>query len=51
MNAARMSKGIMRVGMALGVIAVLMVAFSPLIIGNFGTTLVVGSSPLSWQCQ
>lgn len=47
MEAARMSKTTMRVGIALGVIAVLMIAFGPLILGNFGTTLVVGSSPLS----
>lgn len=47
MEAATMSRKTMWAGIVLGVIAVLMIAFSRLIIGNFGTTIVVGSSSLA----
>ena len=47
MHASRMLKTTMRVGVLLGVIAVLLIAFSPLILGNFGTTTVVADAPVA----
>ncbi|TJY69015.1 hypothetical protein E4J89_12495 [Arthrobacter sp. CAU 1506] len=42
-----MSKTTMRAGILLGVIAVLMIAFGPLILGNFGTTTVIEDAPVA----
>jgi hypothetical protein len=46
-EASRLSKSTMRVGMVLGVIAVLLLAFSPQIMGNFGTTRVIEGAPVA----
>jgi Na+-driven multidrug efflux pump len=47
MGASRILKTTMRVGVMLGVIAVLLIALSPLILGNFGTTTVVADAPVA----
>lgn len=46
MEASSMSRKTMQVGVALGVIAVLLVAFTRPIIGNFGTTSLVDGTLL-----
>jgi hypothetical protein len=47
MQVSKMSKTTMWVGVVLGTIAVLLIAFSPLVLGNFGTTTVMEGAPVA----
>ena len=47
MESSTMPKITMRVGIALGAIAVLLIAMGPQILGNFGTTTVVHGAPVA----
>ena len=47
MEASRLSKTTMRTGRTLGATAVLLIAFGPQIMGNFGTPAVIEVAPVA----